>query len=198
MNNLVQSFLAYRLVCLLKDDYVYNEFSLQHELGIYLRQNLPNNYRVLFERNVDDIFHKNGITVKKEMDIYIYNKSNVNEKYAIELKFPRNGAYPKRMFHFIEDIVFMEDVKNAGATKTYVLTLVEDKNFYNPTGHKTTNDIYDYFRSGKLIKRGTVFKQIGNNSGTMVVKKNHQINWNPVLYNGVPLKDYRYYFLEIN
>ena len=30
---------------------VYNEFSLQHELGIYLRNALPN-YKVEFERNV--------------------------------------------------------------------------------------------------------------------------------------------------
>ena len=30
---------------------VYNEFSLQHELGIYLRKILPN-FKIQFERNV--------------------------------------------------------------------------------------------------------------------------------------------------
>jgi len=30
---------------------IYNEFSLQHELGIFLREKLPD-YRIQFERNV--------------------------------------------------------------------------------------------------------------------------------------------------
>ena len=30
---------------------IYNEFSLQHELGIYLRKRIPE-YKVQFERNV--------------------------------------------------------------------------------------------------------------------------------------------------
>ena len=183
----IQDFLDNKLGQLLdvKDTCVYNEFSLQHELGIYLRQKLPNNYRVQFERNVDDVFPGNGITIKKEMDIYIFNKSNVNEKYAIELKFPRNGAYPKRMSQFIDDIKFMDGVKKAGATKTYVLTLVEDKNFYTPTGRKTANNTYECFRG------------IENNGIYIPPQKvcnQYQIEWKPV--KGADSK-YRYYFLEI-
>ena len=34
-----------------KETEIYNEFSLQHELGIYLRNVLPG-YKVQFERNV--------------------------------------------------------------------------------------------------------------------------------------------------
>lgn len=48
---------------------------------------------------------------KKEIDIVIYKDCNENsEKYAIELKYPTNGAYPRRMFQCIEDIKFMEQV----------------------------------------------------------------------------------------
>ena len=79
---------------------IYNEFSLQHELGIFLRNSLPE-YKVQFERNIS-FFGISG-TIKKEIDIVIYND---NEKHAIELKYPVNGQYPETMFSFIKDIIF--------------------------------------------------------------------------------------------
>ena len=49
---------------------VYNEFSLQHELGIYLRNHLSG-YKIQFERNIH--FFGIGEAVKKEIDIVVYN-----------------------------------------------------------------------------------------------------------------------------
>ena len=76
-------------------------------------------FKVEFERNVK-FFSKNQNKdfldkfAKKEMDIVIYKDCNENsEKYAIELKYPTNGAYPRRMFQCIEDIKFMEPVMSA-------------------------------------------------------------------------------------
>lgn len=60
---------------------VYNEFSLQHELGIFLREKLPS-YKIQFERNVKDFF-RNKKTVKKEIDISVFNEEKT-ENYAIE------------------------------------------------------------------------------------------------------------------
>ena len=54
---------------------VYNEFSLQHELGIFLRAKLTG-YKVQFERNTN-YFGISG-TVKHEIDIVVYNDK---EKY---------------------------------------------------------------------------------------------------------------------
>lgn len=84
---------------------IYNEFSLQHELGIFLRNHFPN-YRIQFERNTK--FFGIETTTKHEIDIVIYNEY---EKMAIELKFPLNGQYPEQMFSFIKDICFMEELK---------------------------------------------------------------------------------------
>ena len=206
MNSLVQSFLDYRLVGLLKNDYVYNEFSLQHELGIYLRDELlkrDEDYRVQFERNINKLQGKKVSNIKKEMDIYIYNKSDANEKYAIELKFPRNKQYPEQMYSFVKDIRFMEDVKyNAGAKKTFVITLVDDPNFYSP--NSTIGGIYNYFRGnnykGKnLIKKNQrIYKPTGKHKNidyVEVEKNDYQIEWKPII--GADPK-YRYYFLEIN
>lgn len=72
---------------------VYNEFSLQHELGIFIRANISG-YKIQFERNTR--FFKITKRIKHEIDIVIYNDF---EKYAIELKYPFNGQYPEQMFN---------------------------------------------------------------------------------------------------
>ena len=90
---------------------VYNEVSLQLELGLYLRNRLYGlGYIVYFERNIKDILklrdkeEEANKFVKKEIDIVIEKKST-KELYAIELKFPRNGMYPEEMYQFLIDIL---------------------------------------------------------------------------------------------
>ncbi|MBR3424909.1 MAG: hypothetical protein IKG79_02530, partial [Neisseriaceae bacterium] len=58
---------------------IYNEFSLQHELGIFIREfirekcpQLPK-YKVEFERNVSKFGFDKNKTQKKEIDIVIYS-----------------------------------------------------------------------------------------------------------------------------
>lgn len=127
---------------------LYNEFSFQHELGIYLRNKLPQDYKVQFERNVNFFRIEKGQTktIKKEIDIVIFN-SDKSEKYAIELKYPRNGQHPEQMYAFIKDILFMEQLQQRyGFKQTFAITLVDDKLFVS--GKKIT-DIYQYFRKGE-------------------------------------------------
>ncbi len=141
---------------------LYNEFSLQHELGIYLRNNLPE-YKVQFERNVsyfmenkDDFVYMDF--VKKEIDITVFNE-DFSECYAVELKYPRNGQYPEQMYSFIKDIRFTEQLKKAGFKETYCMTMVDisSKPFY--TGDKIDH-IYSYFRNNKRIT-GNIYKPTG-------------------------------------
>ena len=69
---------------------LYNEFSFQHELGIYLRNNLPN-YKIQFERNISYFFNNVKDTKKKEIDIVIF-KDDFSEKYAaIKIHFGELG-----------------------------------------------------------------------------------------------------------
>ena len=74
--------LLYEFMSIVEDNQVeiYNEFSLQHELGIFLRTQLSD-YKVQFERNTK-FFEITG-TTKHEIDIVVYNEK---EKYAVELK----------------------------------------------------------------------------------------------------------------
>lgn len=150
---------------------IYNEFSLQHELGVYLRNHLNQLFKIQFERNI----HFFGIQeklVKKELDIAIYNPQT-NEKYAVELKFPKNGQYPESMFCFAKDIKFMEQIKEHGFTNTYAVTYVEDKLFYKGSN---TNGIYAYFRSNHLL-HGEITKPTGKKDEHFYINGSYQINW---------------------
>lgn len=146
---------------------IYNEFSLQHELGIYLRNALPN-YKVEFERNVS--FFNISNTIKKEIDIVVYNDS---EKFAIELKHPLNGQYPEQMYSFIKDIRFMEELKEKEFDNTYCLTLVKDKNFYSGNN---IDGVYSFFRAGNTIK-GIIKKPTGKTSQFIKLSNEYRICW---------------------
>ncbi len=153
---------------------IYNEFSLQHELGMFLRQKLPG-YKVQFERNIS-FFGIKAKCVKHEIDIVVYNATG-DEKYAIELKYPRNGQYPEQMYAFIKDISFMEELKQNGFTDTFVMTVVEDKNFYS--GRYGRNDIYRFFRGGEEIN-GKIEKPTGHVHESVSVKGSYRINWTEI------------------
>ena len=153
---------------------IYNEFSLQHELGIFLRNTLNDDLKIQFERNVDFFFnYKDGFT-KKEIDISIYNKEFSN-KFSIELKFPRNGQYPEQMFNICKDIKFLEQLKFKGFSNCYSLTIVEDKNFYN--SNKIEKDkIYKYFRSNFNLN-GEIVKPTGKKDEILNVEGNYSLIW---------------------
>lgn len=146
---------------------VYNEFSLQHELGIFLRERLTG-YKIQFERNTK--FFGINKTIKHEIDIVVFND---DEKYAIELKYPLNGQYPEQMFSFAKDIKFMEELKNAGFNNTYCLTLVQDRAFYSGTKQ---DGIYEYFRGNKPV-HGLIVKPTGRKDEQIEINGDYRIEW---------------------
>lgn len=156
------------------EDDIYNEFSLQHELGIFLREKLKE-YKVQFERNVSFFEDcKENKFIKKEIDIVIY-KPDFSEKYAIELKYPKNGQYPETMFSFVKDISFMEQVKeNLKFTNTFVLTLVNDKNFYEGS---YPSEIYKYFRGCTKTINGEIQKPTGKKDESIIINGSYKIEW---------------------
>ena len=161
--------LLYEFMNIVEDDQIeiYNEFSLQHELGVFLRSRIPN-YKVQFERNIK-FFGIMG-TIKHEIDIVVYNDK---EKYAVELKYPTNGQYPEQMYSSVKDILFMEQLKDNGFDDTYSLTMVNDKNFYSG---KKTDGIYAYFRGNEVLQ-GTIGKPTGSKNESVTLKKKYNIKW---------------------
>lgn len=168
---------------------IYNEFSFQHELGIYLRNVYHKNYKIEFERNANKHLHinydkltdSNEERIKEEMDIYIYNKNDISERYAIELKYPLNGQVPEQMYQFAKDIKFMQFLKNKGFSKTYCIVLTDNKNFYMGQQKGRIADIYKYFRSSREPLTGKIEKPTGKyqkDRPFIHLEKEYPIVWN--------------------
>ena len=180
---------------------IYNEFSLQHELGLYLLKKLGEEYEVFFEKNIknfltekqlitfeeeykkstEDIHCESIIKEKREVDLIIIKKENdiITKKYAIELKFPINGQYPNQMKAFLCDMHFMKNLKIAwDNSNTYCLTLVNDHNFYQESGFEDRNK-----ENKENYKNYVYFRNISNKSNliaedTNYFIKNIHIQWN--------------------
>lgn len=153
---------------------IYNEFSLQHELGIFLRNELPG-YLVQFERNIKFFSSSKFAFTKRELDIAVFSKDKSELKYAIELKFPRNGQHPETMFSFCKDIAFVEELKIAGFSRTALLILVDDHLFYSGSG----DGIYGFFRSGRPLA-GRIEKPTGSKNEHVTIKGSHVVSWSEV------------------
>lgn len=142
-----------------EDSYIYNEISLQNELGIELREIFKNeNIRIFFEKNIKNCNIKNELInemVKKEIDLFIHDETK-DEAYAIELKFIKreNNRVLENLYDFVKDMRFMEQIKeNAKEYGTkiitaYVLTIVDDA-IYMESKNKNSIGIYQYFRNNK-------------------------------------------------
>jgi hypothetical protein len=154
---------------------VYNEFSLQHELGIYLRSSLPE-HRIQFERNVSHYQLTKGAFLKREIDISIMPKRENKLLHAIELKFPDNGQYPEQMFSFCKDIGFAEQLARAGVGTSYVLILVQDKGYYSG---RESSGIYAFYRNGKPV-HGEVIKPTGKKDARFNIHGSYPVQWVPV------------------
>jgi hypothetical protein len=163
---------------------VYNEFSLQHELGIHLRSRHPN-WLVQFERNVSYFGGSAKTFKKREIDLTIFTQNPKTLHYAVELKYPRNGQVPEQMFNFCKDIQFAEELVSHGFQSAALLTLAEDPLFYRGPGE----GIYAYFRGAKPLT-GRVVKPTGAKDDEVNILGSYTIKW-------IPLRDELQYFLVV-
>jgi len=151
---------------------IYNEFSLQHELGIHLRSALPPEWKVQFERPVDFYGIPRSATGKKEIDITVVRG---DERHAIELKFPRNGQYPETMFSCCADIEFLEQLTCNGFAGGLFVIAAEDRLFHSgPTG----SDLYACFRAERPI-HGRIQKPTGARDKTVDIEGSYVLEWRP-------------------
>lgn len=153
---------------------IYNEFSLQHEFGLFLR-NVQRNSKVQFERNVSYFFPGSQNFLKKEMDLAVFSQNKKVLYYAIELKYPRNGQYPEQMYSFCKDIAFIEQLKRRGFREAYFIAFADDPLFYRGNG----GGIYDYFRKGEPLT-GVIHKPTGTRNQSVRIAGKYKIVWEPV------------------
>ena len=154
---------------------LYNEFSFQHEIGLFLRGRHPR-LRVQFERNVSAFFDSSVGFTKREIDITVFDAAGAL-KLALELKFPRRGQYPEQMFSFCKDIAFAEELVRAGFEQAAALVLVDDPCFYRGRAE----GIYAPFRSSAYALEGVIQRPTGDRSGRVELRGRYQVEWRTVL-----------------
>ena len=155
---------------------IYNEFSLQHELGFYLRTRLAG-CKVQFERNVSHFKLAKTDFVKREIDISVLSATG-ERLSAIELKYPRNGQVPESLYSFCKDIAFLEQLVLAGFRSAYFLAVADDKLFYSGA----SEGIYGLFRNGVPIT-GTISKPTGAKNTTVSILGSYTASWLPIAGN---------------
>ncbi len=176
---------------------IYNEFSLQHEIGFFLREKLSDKYKIYFEKNIKSIYSSN--TIKKEIDICIFNRNHLNdlkkcEKYAIELKFAIHDAIPEKMFSCVQDIVFMEQLKEFGFDNTACICVTTEPKLY--LGKIRNDGIYRYFRGDNpSMITGRVDKPTGKTDKFLEIKGSYQVQWRK--FDEDKPSNNRYYFIVL-
>lgn len=158
----------------LKKIEIYNEASIQHELVIFLRSHLSN-YKIQFERNISVFGLDKKRFMKKEIDLVIFNTDN-HDIYAIEIKFPNNGAYPNQMLIICEDLKFLEELKQSNFTKCFCLVFANDDNFWNSKGSR---HIYQKFRKEKVFE-GRFEGKINQKKLRINLNGSYKINWKSI------------------
>jgi hypothetical protein len=153
---------------------LYNVFSLQHELGIFLRGRLPS-YQVQFERNVSFFFPMKAAFTKWEIDISVFSPDRRDLKFAIELKYPCNGQYPEQMFSFCKDIAFAEELHRAGFSTTALVIFADDPLFYRGA----TGGIYGVFRGGQPLS-GRIQKPTRPHNDEVMLLGTYLVQWKPL------------------
>ena len=152
---------------------IYNEISLQLELGVFLRSRLPD-CRIEFERNVTHFFRHKNFT-KREIDIVILDTRTENLLCAIELKFPRSGQVPEQMFSFCKDIAFLEELTAAGFGNGIFVAFADNRQFFQGRG----TGVYGHFRERKPIQ-GTIRKPTGQKKGAVAIRGTYFVDWEQI------------------
>jgi hypothetical protein len=151
---------------------IYNEFSLQHELGIYLRKEMVPPYKVQFERPVDFFGLRRGDLLKTEIDISLF-ASDQAERAAIETKFPRNGRYPETMFDFCKDVAFLEELVRSGFHTGLLVVAADDALFW--AGGRQ-DGIYAPFRARGTL-HGRIDKPTGGKGESVAISGSYNVRW---------------------
>ena len=150
---------------------IYNEFSLQHELGLFLRS-CRTAEKIQFERNVSFFSFARDRFIKKEIDISLFATAE-RPISAIELKFPRRGQHPEQMFKACQDIFFLEQLVAAGFREGYFIMVADDPLFYRGD---FLAGIYAFFRGDTPIS-GQIFGPTGDTTRQINIGQRYNVQW---------------------
>jgi hypothetical protein len=173
---------------------LYSEFGVQHELAIFLRSKYDD-IKVMLEYPVTRIFNPLPDLVKKEMDIYVTNQEG--QKFVIELKMPKGDCgTPNEMYRALQDIKFLEQLKQNHIDGCYALLITERQAFWQAA--QANAGIYRRF-NGQSVNLQTVdithLPHFLHKKGAVTLANTHQGQWQN--YTDINGTNWKYYLLDI-
>lgn len=173
---------------------LYTEFGLQHELAIFLRLNFSD-LKVKLEYPTKNILNPLPILLKKEIDIFITD--SFGKRFVIELKVPKeNCGVPFEMYRAIEDVKFLEQLKQNNLDNCYSILVSNNEAFWKSKRAKAP--IYNFFNSEQVNISSLELAHLPNflqkNGPIILDKKYHGIWENCIDINNA---SWKYYILEI-
>lgn len=142
---------------------IYNERSLQLEIGYFLR---CKGFNVEFERPFK-ARRPLGSTKspKTNLDLLVIDQ---NENVAMELKVPLNKRHPETFYDYCADLEFVEALVRTGkVNRGFCLMMTNDHVFWQDSGRGSK--IHDCFRRHGEILTGKVTKPTGAQDSAVVL-----------------------------
>ncbi len=173
---------------------LYSEFGLQHKLAIFLRNNYED-LTVRLEYPTPRIFNPLPQFIKKEIDIYVTTQAG--ERYVIELKMPKdNCGAPNAMYHAIEDVKFLEQLRQANIDGCYSILATSCRAFWDAP--RAEAGIYEYFNGQQITIQTIDVPQLPtflHSKGQIQLTNIYQSNWHD--YTDTTDTNWKYYVLDI-
>jgi hypothetical protein len=169
-------------------DKFYVEATFQYKLLLRLAKLADIDEDNLFpERNIERYGLKSEDFLKKEIDIVIENQDN--KHIAMELKMPMNGQYPEQMYKFVEDIKFLEELKDKGNfSQCFFIVVTYKKGFWE--GAKF-DGIYSFFRKNEPLQ-GKIPKPTGSKEDkSHTLRGKYLIEWKKLK------NEFQYFVVEV-
>jgi len=142
---------------------IYNERSLQLELGYFFRRE---KLKVQFERPFH-IGRPKGSTKqpKTYLDLFVAGQT---ANMAVELKVPLNQRHPETLYDYCADLEFVESLMRNGACEFGACLLVtDDPTFWRDSGRGS--EIHNFFRRKGEVLTGVISKPTGARDSCVVL-----------------------------
>lgn len=173
---------------------LYSEFGLQHEIALFLKTNFPD-LTVRLEYPTTRIFNSSNKFLKKEIDIYVITSSG--QRYVIELKMPKdNGGIPKAMYHAIEDVKFLEQLRQSNINGCYSILATSCTAFWQAP--RADTGIYNFFNGQQVTIQSIDLPQLPiflHTKGQIQLAKVYKAKWQD--YVDTNNLSWKYYILDI-
>ena len=168
-----------------RTDELCSEASLQHNLALALRDHFT---KVELEQNISCYGLDKSKFIKSEIDIVA---SDNTHRYAIELKYPRNGAVPEQMFAFLKDIKLCEQLTDTSAFDAcFSILITNDSLFCRGRKH---DGIYSRFRANAPLMGPVSFPTDNRRKqDPFTLKSKDSLNW-----KCIPSSDFRYLLVVV-